>query len=130
MVHKEGERAWGLENAKAENDNRTGEPVVAFQFDHAGGVLFGDLSGSHIGQPLAIILDEKIISAPNLISRIEGSGIITGQRTDAELKYLVRTLNAGSLPARLNDEPISERVISPSLGKQNLNAGFRSSILA
>ncbi|HEV8378195.1 MAG TPA: hypothetical protein VGP99_05050, partial [Tepidisphaeraceae bacterium] len=129
MIHKEGDRPWGLESAKPDSDPRTGEQVVAFKFDPPGGVLFGELSGSHIGQPLAIILDEKIISAPNLISRIEGSGIITGNRTDAELKYLVRTLNAGSLPARLNDEPISERVISPSLGKQNLVAGFRSCII-
>src|SRR4051812_26643042 len=129
MVHKEGDKTWGLEQAKSEFDNRTGEQVVAFRLDAQGGVLFGELSGSHIGQPLAIVLDEKIISAPNLISRIDGSGIITGQRTEAELKYLIRTLNAGSLPARLNDEPISERVISPSLGKANLDAGFRSCII-
>ncbi|HEV8292331.1 MAG TPA: protein translocase subunit SecD, partial [Tepidisphaeraceae bacterium] len=129
MIHKEGDRPWGLNRAYPEFDSRTGESVVGFEFDPQGSTLFGDLSGSHIGQPLAIILDEKIISAPNLISRIEGRGIITGNRTDAELKYLVRTLNAGSLPARLNDEPISERVISPSLGKQNLSAGFRSCII-
>jgi len=129
MVHKEGERQWGLKRAFPEFDNRTGESVVGFEFEPQGAALFGELSGSHIGQPLAIVLDDKIISAPNLISRIEGNGIITGNRTDAELKYLVRTLNAGSLPARLNDEPISERVISPSLGEQNLNAGFRSCII-
>jgi SecD/SecF fusion protein len=129
MIHKEGDRPWGLNRAFPEFDSRTGESVVGFEFDAQGSTLFGDLSGSHIGQPLAIILDEKIISAPNLISRIEGRGIITGNRTDAELKYLVRTLNAGSLPARLNDEPISERVISPSLGKENLAAGFRSCVI-
>src|SRR5258706_1031378 len=121
MVHKESERPWGLKRAFPEFDNRTGESVVGFEFEPQGAALFGELSGSHINQPLAIILDEKIISAPNLISRIEGNGIITGNRTDAELKYLVRTLNACSLPARLNDEPISERVISPSLGEPNLH---------
>jgi SecD/SecF fusion protein len=129
MIRKEGGRSWGLERAYPDFDGRTGESVVGFKFDAYGSALFGDLSGSHIGQPLAIVLDEKIISAPNLISRIDGQGIITGQRTDAELNYLIRTLNAGSLPARLNDEPISERVISPSLGRANLDAGFRSCII-
>ncbi len=99
MIHREGEAPWGLTRAHRDTDQRSGETVVAFSFDPRGALLFGDLSGSHIGRPLAIVLDNKLIGAPNLQSRIEGNGIITGQRSEADLNYLIRTLNAGSLPA-------------------------------
>lgn len=124
MVHKEGQKPWGLESASKGFDSRSNEPCVNFALDPQGAVLFGDLSGTHIGKPLAILLDDKVISAPNLLSRIDGNGQITGKYSDADLQYLIRTLNAGSLPARLADEPISERIVSPTLGADNLSAGF------
>lgn len=126
MVHREGARQWGLSRAYPETDRQTGEQVVGFEFDDQGAVLFGDLSGRHIGKPLGIVLDDKMISAPNLRSQIHKNGQISGNYSKQELDYLIRTLNAGSLPARLEDEPISERIVSPTLGKDNLRAGFMS----
>lgn len=128
MVHKENARPWGLQNAYRDFDSQSGRTVVGFTFDAQGSVLFGELTGTHIDQPLAIVLDDKIISAPNINSRIEGRGIITGSFSDQDIDYLVRTLNAGSLPARLEDEPIFEHTIGPALGADNLRAGFRSAI--
>jgi len=130
MVHKEGEKPWGLERAFRDYDSQRGEYVVGFQFDAQGSLLFGELTGRHVGKPLAIILDDKIISAPNLLSRIEGRGQISGNFTDRDLDYLIRTLNAGSLPARLHDEPISERTIGPALGADNLRRGLYASYVA
>ncbi len=124
MVHKEGSAGWGLQKAFPEYDQRSGDTVVGFQFDAQGGKLFGELSGANIGKPLGIVLDERVISAPNLISRIEGQGIITGDRTEKDREYLISTLNAGSLPARLADQPISERTVSPQIGGDNLRAGL------
>jgi SecD/SecF fusion protein len=129
MVHRENARAWGLSRAFEERDPQTAQRVVGFEFDDQGAVLFGDLSGRNIGKPLGIVLDDKMISAPNLRTQIHKSGQISGNYSDQELKYLIRTLNAGSLPARLADEPISERIVSPTLGKDNLHAGFMSCIV-
>jgi SecD/SecF fusion protein len=130
MVHKQGTKPWGLQRAYKDYDGRTNEAVVGFEFDAQGSVLFGDLSGANIGKSLAIVLDDKVISAPVLRSRIEGRGQISGNYSDAELNYLIRTLNAGSLPAKLDEEPISERTIGPSLGADNLRAGFKSALLS
>src|SRR4029450_4014811 len=99
------------------------------EFDARGGMLFGDLSGANINRKLAIVLDDKLISAPNLISRIEGSGVITGEFTEEDVDYLSRTLTAGSPPARLGDQPISERTVSPTLGYDNLRRGFLACVV-
>ncbi|MGE5609604.1 MAG: protein translocase subunit SecD [Bacillota bacterium] len=130
MVHKEGAAPWGLRQANKDYDPQSGENVVGFEFDAQGAFLFGELSGSHIGKPLGIVLDDKMINAPTLRSRIESRGQISGNFSEQELTYLIRTLNAGSLPAKLADEPISERTVGPSLGADNLRAGFRSSLFA
>ncbi len=121
---------WGLEQARRSQDERGGN-AIGFTLDAAGAALFGDLSGSNIGRPLAIVLDDRVISAPTLQGRISSQGQITGGRggfAADEQAYLVNTLNAGALPARLSDEPISERTIGPQLGKDNLRAGFSASI--
>ena len=120
---------WGLEGASRDTDPGSGRAVVAFRFDTNGGMLFGDLTGRNVNKPLAIVLDNKVISAPNINQRIDGSGIIQGDFTDPELDYLIRTLNAGSLPAKLADNPISERTVSPTLGHDNLVRGFLASVI-
>ena len=118
---------WGLAGARAQPDPQTGFRAVAFTFDTAGGLLFGDLTGPNVNRPLAIILDDRVISAPNLNSRISSSGTISGGSSgfsEDEQMFLVNTLNAGALPARLSEDPISERTVGPQLGKDNLRAGF------
>ena len=130
MVHTEGARAWGLKGAHKDFDSQTGQNVVAFEFDDQGAALFGELSGSNLKKQLGIVLDDKMISAPVLQSRIESRGQISGDFSDPELTYLIRTLNAGSLPARLNDEPISERTVGPTLGADNLRAGLHSALVS
>jgi SecD/SecF fusion protein len=127
----DGDPEWGLTGARQTQDER-GLMAVSFSFDAMGGDLFGDLSGSNIGRPLAIVLDDAIISAPNLNSRITANGIITGGETgftNAEVTYLVNTLNAGALPAKLSEDPISERTVGPQLGRANLRAGLMACIV-
>jgi len=121
---------WALERAYPTSDD-LGVRVVGFQFDTPGGHLFSELTtkwqpkGQHYR--LAIVLDGKIISAPEINGPIGASGIIQGGQegfNDTELQYLINTLNAGSLPAQLEDEPISERRVGPTLGQDNLNKGL------
>ncbi len=133
---------WGLENARPETMS-DGSRAVGFSFDNTGGNLFGDLTThwfnvakqhTDVQDPhsrLAIVLDNKIISAPNLITGITGGqGQITGGGkggfTTQDLNYLINTMNAGSLPAQLSDEPISEQQVGPSLGADNLHRGLIS----
>jgi SecD/SecF fusion protein len=133
---------WGLENARPETMS-DGSRAVGFSFDNTGGNLFGDLTThwvnvakQHTDVPdphsrLAIVLDNKVISAPNLITGITGGqGQITGGGKGGfntqDLNYLINTMNAGSLPAQLSDAPISEQQVGPTLGADNLRRGLLS----
>jgi SecD/SecF fusion protein len=81
---------------------------------------------------MAIVLDGKVISAPSIRSQINGSGQIDGGSSGfsrSELDYLVSTLSAGSLPAELESEPISERHVEPELGRSNLTHGLMACIV-
>ncbi|MGB7161000.1 MAG: protein translocase subunit SecD [Tepidisphaeraceae bacterium] len=126
MANVEGQSRWALERAFPTN-TEYGARVVGFRFDPQGAKLFSELTGRNIGRMLAISLDDKIISAPSIRAQIGREGIIDGGDkgfSNAELTYLISTLNAGSLPARLEDEPISERTVGPQLGQDNLRRGL------
>jgi SecD/SecF fusion protein len=134
---KSSSQKWGLESAHA-TMQENGTQAVAFAFDSTGGVLFGDLTTTWYNKArqqadgrarLAIVLDNKIVSAPGLNNGpiTGGSGIIEGGSTgfsSTELNYLINVLNAGSLPAQLSEEPISEQQIGPTLGADNLHRGL------
>jgi SecD/SecF fusion protein len=129
MANRPGQANWALEKARGYTDPQTSERKVSFTFDAQGAQYFGDLSGSNIGKQLGIVLDDRMISAPVLNSKISGSGEITGNRSAGgfsakEQGYLVSMLSAGSLPARLTDEPIREQTVGPQIGADNLRAGF------
>src|SRR5205823_2031783 len=91
---------------------------------------FGDLTAANVNHRLGIVLDDRMISAPNVrVAITGGSGYIEGNSsaggfTAKEQGYLVSMLSAGSLPARLTDEPISERTVGPQLGADNLRYGL------
>ena len=122
-----GQAPWQLERVRADMDPNTGERIVSFTFDAQGAKYFSDLTGSNIGRPLGIVLDERMISAPNINQRIGANGMISGGEggfSARDQAYLVSMLSAGSLPARLTDEPISERTVGPQIGADNLRAGL------
>jgi SecD/SecF fusion protein len=125
MVHREGAPPWALENASVDQ-SQLGARAVGFRFDPQGAQLFGQLTGANKGNLMAVVLDDKIISAATIQSQIFQQGIISRDDgySEDELQYLIRTLNAGSLPAQLADEPISERTVGPQLGSDNLRAGM------
>ena len=115
-----------LLNAFPTLDNAT--PVVSFEFNNKGGREFGKITSSNIGKRLAIILDKKVISSPNIREPITGGkGIITGQFTFQEATDLSMLLRAGALPAPLNI--IEERTVGPSLGADSIKSGKFASIL-
>ncbi|MCC6579668.1 MAG: protein translocase subunit SecD [Phycisphaeraceae bacterium] len=123
---------WELSRAFPDMDS-TGFPAVSFRLNQIGGAMMADLTGSHINEPMAICLDGRVISAPRINDRIADRGIITGGSggfSARELNYLVRTLNAGALTARVSDEPISIKTTGPQLGQDNLKHGLAAILWA
>jgi preprotein translocase subunit SecD len=105
-----GKSQWSVDSAFRTTD-RLGRPAVGFRLDPPGGGEMNRLTRPHVGEPLAIILDGHVFSAPTLQSQIGISGIITGTFSEAELDYLIRVLAAGSLEANLSSDPISVREV-------------------
>ncbi len=105
------------------------DPRVDFQMTNEGAGLMGLLTGKN--QPdeqtgkalLGIILDDQLLSAPSINSRITYSGVIEGGFSDSEVEKLLRILRAGKLPAVLFPDPISENKISPLLGIDTIRKG-------
>lgn len=103
-------------------------PVVSFRFNGAGARRFLDLTGSHIGEPLAIVLDNKVISAPTIQAAIGANGVITGQFSLSETQSLSLLLRSGALPAPV--EVIQESSVGPGLGRDSIEAGKIASAVA
>ncbi|QMW23124.1 protein translocase subunit SecD [Sandaracinobacteroides saxicola] len=108
---------------------RDGLPVVTFRFDNAGGKRFAKVTQENTGRPFAIILDNKVISAPRINEPIlGGSGEISGQYTTETANELAILLRAGKLPVEL--KVIEQRSVGPDLGADSIRAGATASILA
>ena len=106
-------------------DNR---PVIAFSFDPIGARKFGDVTSKNVGRPFAIVLDNKVISAPVIRSAITGGrGIISGNFTVAGATDLALLLRAGALPAPLII--LEERSVGPDLGADSIRAGKIAAVL-
>jgi preprotein translocase subunit SecD len=112
-----------LEDATAMRDPQFNASQVQFQFSRAGGRQFARLSGANIGNYLAIVLDNEVMSAPVIRDRIGARGQIEmGQGTPMEeARDLALVLRAGALPARINI--IEERTVGPSLGQDSIDQG-------
>lgn len=106
--------------------DETGQPQVNFVFNDQGAFRFGQLTSDHLPNPsgqkysLGIILDKKLLTAPSINSKITSQGRITGINSKDEVDFVVGILNAGSLPASLNKDPISRETISPTLGAETI----------
>ena len=130
MVNRPGQPQWALEAAFPSTTDM-GIKAVGFRFDARGATDFAELTRNNLKKAMAVMLDDKVISTATIQSVISRSGIISRESgyADAEFKYLISTLNAGSLPARLADEPISEQTVGPQLGQDNLRRGLLSCVL-
>lgn len=126
LVHKEVIVSGDdLVNAYAGYDNRAGglgERAVDFEFNSRGAAAFARVTRENIGKPFAIVLDNKVISAPVIRSEIPGGrGQITGNFSVDEVNRLALLLRSGALPAKLSI--IEERSVGPSLGADSIQSG-------
>lgn len=121
-------KAWSLKRAFPGRDQQ-GKPCVHFEFDARGGDMFRSLTGPNVNRQLCIFVDGVAYSAANIQQAIGSQGQITGNFNQEKVKYIVSTMQAGALPARLKDTPISERTIGSSLGAENLRKALNSGII-
>ncbi|MCJ7730224.1 MAG: hypothetical protein MUO27_10170 [Sedimentisphaerales bacterium] len=119
MLRSSGEEQWRLEKARPGTEYQTGRRAIDFALNERGGKLFYDITGKNINRPLCILLDGVAMSAPNIRSRISTQGQITGNFTQTEVADIVNKLNAGCLPAKLIEQPISVKVIQPPNKNKN-----------
>ncbi len=111
-----------LEGATAQRDPQFNQPQVAFEWNRVGARRFSNFTTQHIGDYIAIVLDDEIVSAPVIQDRIGASGVINMGNADmVEAADLALVLRAGALPARL--VIIEERTVGPSLGQDSIDRG-------
>jgi preprotein translocase subunit SecD len=118
-----------LTDAQPGFDQRTNEPIVSFRFNLRGAQRFGQATTENVGRPLAIVLDQEVISAPRIIQPITGgSGQISGRFTVEQANNLSILLRAGALPAKLTI--VEERTVGPGLGADSIRAGAIASVIS
>ncbi len=114
-----------LTDARVQINSMDNEIGVGFKLDKKGGRIFANITEKNIDKRLAIVLDNKVVMAPVIRSRIPGGrGEITGNFNEEEAKDLAIKLRAGALPAPV--KIIEERTVGPSLGHDSIRKGFQS----
>ena len=120
-----------IRSADPDKKPETNEPIVHFYLTAAAGKKFGAFTAAHSKDSadpsnLAIVLDNKVITAPSINSQINDSGIIEGGFTEESAKDLAMLLNSGALPASLHY--LTERTVGPSLGADSIKAGVKAAM--
>lgn len=117
-----------LVDAHQSFEQRTNQPVVGFRLNARGAKKFGDVTTKNVGRPFAIVLDNKVISAPVIREPIiTGSGQISGSFTVQSAQDLALLLRAGALPAPISI--LEERTVGASLGADSIAAGETACIV-
>jgi preprotein translocase subunit SecD len=103
--------------------------MVTLDLTRKGGIKFANVTGANVGRKLAIVLDGKVHSAPNIRQKISGGSatISGGFQVDTEARDLALMLRAGALPADVKIE--EERTVGPSLGADSINEGLNSVLI-
>lgn len=116
-------------SAKADLSERGNGWAVSMTMNNEGARRWADITGESIGQPIAIVMDGFVYSAPNVNARIEGgSSVITGNFTKEEANDLENVLKSGKM--KVGVHIVKEDVVGPSLGKEAIDAGIYSFIIA
>jgi len=117
-----------LTDARVQIDSQYNEPYVSINFDRKGARIFEKITGENVKKRLAIVLDDKVYSAPVIQERISGGEArITGNFTAEEARDLAIVLRAGALPAPV--KVMEERTVGPSLGSDSIRKGLFSMIV-
>ena len=116
-----------IDDARPSTGNTSFEIVVLMDFDSEGENKFAKITGDHIGEHLAILLDDKVQSAPVINTQIRGNAVIEGSFTFQEAEYLSNILKAGAFPVGV--QVGEERTVGPSLGQKSIENGVKAAII-
>ena len=117
-----------LKKAELAFEPTTNKPMVTIQFDDEGASLFEELTTNNVGKPLAIYIDNSLISSPTVQEPISGGRAqISGTFTVDDARQLVRNLNSGALPVPIS--LVSQETIGPSLGQDSLNKSLKAGMI-
>ncbi|MCL2700980.1 MAG: protein translocase subunit SecD [Phycisphaerae bacterium] len=115
MLNPPGARNWELTHAAPNMDGA--RHIVSFEFDTRGARLFRNLTASHIRHNMAVLLDDEVYTAPVINDVISNRGQISGDFTAQDAADLAKTLRSGSLPAKVNSEPLAISTFGSALGQ-------------
>lgn len=107
-----------------------GRPVVNFSLDGKGSSRMGKMTGANIGRPMAVLIDDKVLTTPTVQARLTAGVQISGDFSQSEINYLRDTMRAGSLDGQLSENPVSQQTVNATLGADNVKAGFEAAITA
>jgi preprotein translocase subunit SecD len=116
----------GLQAAAAQQSS-TGQWQIQFQLTSDGSTVFGPYTGSHIGDPMAIVLDGVVLSAPVIQAQLPTGGVITGNFNESAAKQLALQLRSGSLPIPLR--VLSSETVGATLGQESVNLSVRAGVV-
>jgi preprotein translocase subunit SecD len=115
-----------IRNARPTRSTQSGQWEAAFTLSRQAGARFGQFTAANIGQPLAVVLDNRIKNVATIQGRIDSEGVIQGLSGEPEASDLALVLRTGSLPASV--VPLEERTVGASLGADSIRQGVTSSL--
>lgn len=116
-----------IRSADPSTKGETGAPIVDFHLFSEGGARFGEFTRAHVGEPMAIVLDNKVIEFATIKSEINEDGMIEGGFTSDTAKDLSIKLKSGALPAKISI--LEERSVGPSLGIDSIRQGVTAAVV-
>jgi preprotein translocase subunit SecD len=116
-----------LREARVERSSSTNLPEVSFFLTAEGGRRFSTFTSAHVGDYLAVVLDNKVMEVAVIKSEIGDNGVIEGQFTDEQAKDLALILNSGALPAGIRY--LQELTVGASLGTDSIHAGVEAAVI-
>lgn len=116
-----------IEDSRPETGSTGFDIVVSMTFDSDGSNKFAKITDDHIGEHLAILLDDKVQSAPVIRTQIRKNAMIEGNFNFEEANYLSNILNAGAFPVGV--QVGEERTVGPTLGKESIDNGVKAAVI-
>jgi preprotein translocase subunit SecD len=113
--------------AADQSRDENGQPSVSFTLTGEGGRRFANFTGAHVGDYLAVVLDNKVQEVAVIKDQIHDQGVINGRFTEQQAKDLSMILRSGALPAGI--KYLEERTVGPSLGSDSIRAGVTAAVI-
>lgn len=120
---------WAVSNVQRQA-GELGRPVVSFGLDGKGAALMRKMTGPNVNRPMAVLIDDKVLTTPGIRQRLSNGIEISGDFSEAEVNYLRDTMRAGALEGQLSENPVSQLTVGPGLGADNVRAGLSAAVTA